>query len=403
MISSLEFDDAYTEEELSHEARLEFLKTLLDADNTVSFFNKETLEFLSYFYNQKDPSDWLRIRQWCRSRNINVQDLEKGVEFINRNNDAEEEIIPPPLYTIQQFIEQPPNMQGWIVENLIPSGGMSVLAADPKSGKSTLVRNIIDTVTMGGIFLGRVCRKVRTVYWCLEENEDEVREHFKRLGTRGQELVIRCGQTPKSIALQNLDADIREHKAQLAVVDPLFDVLNVEEANAYSEVNREMKKLLSVGRKNECHILAVHHTNKAMGNMNASGILGSQAIRASTNTNMMMKRMKGGKRFLLTEQRYGTEMPATQVDYNPETGRVTFAVKAESKREPGATLRERILTVLASEPFTGGMLQEMLEADRSAVFKILGQLVDDGFVVREKQGRQIFYHLVTEDMKSESV
>ena len=58
-----------------------------------------------------------------------------------------------------------------LVDALLPSRGFSLLAAKPKVGKSTLVRNLIMRTLHGGTFLGRTINRVGpVVYYCLEES-----------------------------------------------------------------------------------------------------------------------------------------------------------------------------------------------------------------------------------------
>lgn len=57
----------------------------------------------------------------------------------------------------------------WLVDSLLSRGGISLMSADPKAGKSTLVRQLIRDVLRGDKFLTRHCKQGSVYYFAIEE------------------------------------------------------------------------------------------------------------------------------------------------------------------------------------------------------------------------------------------
>jgi hypothetical protein len=56
--------------------------------------------------------------------------------------------------TFGEAASTPEELTSFIVEGLLPSGGLSILAGKPKSGKSTLSRQLAVAVVQGLPFIG---------------------------------------------------------------------------------------------------------------------------------------------------------------------------------------------------------------------------------------------------------
>src|SRR5439155_18507176 len=91
------------------------------------------------------------------------------------------------------LLAEPQQAVAWLVEGLLPLGGLSLLAAKPKVGKSTLARNLALAVARGEPFLDRAVRPGPVVYLALEEHRAGVAEHFTRLGATDEPIHIHFG------------------------------------------------------------------------------------------------------------------------------------------------------------------------------------------------------------------
>jgi DNA primase len=124
------------------------------------------------------------------------------------------------LTKLDELLKEPEENISWTVEGLLPSSGISLLVAKPKTGKSTLARQLAVRVARGKKFLGRKTNQGRVVYLALEEKRDEVRKHFADLGVDGDEdLYVHCAAAPEEAVLKLIQL-VKEYKPALVIVDP---------------------------------------------------------------------------------------------------------------------------------------------------------------------------------------
>jgi len=89
------------------------------------------------------------------------------------------------LTHVGDLLAEPEEAVEWLVEDLLPMGGLAFLGAKPKVGKSTLSRNLALAVARGGEFLGRRCAQGTVIYLALEEKRSQVKRHFRLMGATG--------------------------------------------------------------------------------------------------------------------------------------------------------------------------------------------------------------------------
>src|SRR5262245_14100822 len=84
------------------------------------------------------------------------------------------------LVNLARAMSAPRAQHQWIVQKLLRSSGLSLLAGKPKSGKSTLARQLAVSVARGVPFLGRPTRVAPVLYVALEDIDDELLNSFQR-------------------------------------------------------------------------------------------------------------------------------------------------------------------------------------------------------------------------------
>jgi hypothetical protein len=170
----------------------------------------------------------------------------------------------------------------WVVQDLLMVGGLSIISADPKAGKSVIARQLTKDVLRGGEFFGRKCKQGSVYYFGMEEHSAVLKQSFQRLGiNETDKLMVHVGDVTAESAFEDFRELLIETKPTLVVVDTLFDLVEVENENNYGEVKQKLRKLRQVARDSGTHILTVHHNSKSSGQYAARGnqrILGSQAI-----------------------------------------------------------------------------------------------------------------------------
>lgn len=221
------------------------------------------------------------------------------------------------LLSLGDLLKMPDEKTQYVVENLLPSGGTSIVAAKPKCGKTTLLRQLSLSVARGEMFLNRGTSKGSVVYLSVEEKREEIKNHFKDLGATGdEEIYIFAERAPKDTIAQ-LKPIVEEIKPSLIILDTLFKIVRVRDANDYATISAALEPIQDLARTSGAHILCVHHAGKA-DREDADGILGSTAIFGAFDTAIIMSRQKNN-RTIKSIQRYGTDLEESVLHFDKIT------------------------------------------------------------------------------------
>lgn len=299
------------------------------------------------------------------------------------------------LKAFNTFLDEPDEETAWIVTDLLPAGGVSVLAGKPKAGKTTLARCLLHSLAVGEEFLGRTVVKCKTMYFALEEKSGEVKKHFKTMGTPAEsDLMVYVARAPQN-PLEELARVIKEHNAKLVVVDPLFRFIRVPDANDYAKVSASFEPIVEAARETGCHLLFVHHMGKGQ-RSGGDAILGSSAIYAAVDTAILLVRTEN-YRTISSTQRYGTDLTESTLTWDEESRKLSLGPTRENA-EVDRISRE-ILAIIkgSSQPLTQTQIETSVEGGtkykRKALKALLGQQVEregsgkkgDPFVYRVKE------------------
>ena len=144
----------------------------------------------------------------------------------------------------------------WLVNGLLTAGGLSIVVAKPKVGKSVLVRNLAFAVACGDSFLDRPTQQGLVLYLAVEEKESEVKNHFQRLGASHLEdrLLIRFGY-PSTDVFQELAPTRETTKPALLIIDTLFGAKTVKDENSYAQMTAALSPINALAWKTGTHVL----------------------------------------------------------------------------------------------------------------------------------------------------
>lgn len=178
----------------------------------------------------------------------------------------------------------------WLCDRFLSVGGISIIAGDPKAGKSTLIRQLTKSVARGEDFLGRPTKQGTVFCMSLEEQEGLLKSQFKALGVTDKDPIrIHVGSPDGDLAnvLLTLEDELDREKVALLVIDTFQLGLGINDLFNYTEVTKAIQPFRDLARNTGCHILMIHHTSKAGIGFNA--ISGSKAIFGAVDTAMIMK------------------------------------------------------------------------------------------------------------------
>ena len=86
------------------------------------------------------------------------------------------------LTRLGDLLNEPEERIPWLLEGMLPARGLSLVAAKPKTGKSTQARCLALAVARGDDLLGRKTQQGPVIYLALEEKRSEVRRHLWEMG-----------------------------------------------------------------------------------------------------------------------------------------------------------------------------------------------------------------------------
>jgi putative DNA primase/helicase len=226
--------------------------------------------------------------------------------------------------SLSDLMNEPEIETDWLVDGMLPVGGISIMAARPKVGKSTLARNLALAVARGSHFLHRHTTQGRVLYVALEERRADVARQFARMGAQSEPIAIHTGSAPER-ALQALTDAIIEFQPSLVVIDPLIRFFRFKDANDYNEVYRTLGPIVELSQRTNCHILLLHHTSKlSVAEHGSAALMASTAFGGAVHCTFLLNRnYETNQRTVFTEQRTGLDMPPTVIHLDPDTDVIT--------------------------------------------------------------------------------
>jgi RecA-family ATPase len=240
------------------------------------------------------------------------------------------------LLPLKDLLERPDELTQYLVDGLLPAGGTSIVAAKPKCGKTTLLRQLSLCVARGEMFLNRVCSKGPVIYFSVEEKIDEIKAHFKAMGANGsEEIYIFANRAPQD-TIGKLKPIIEKIKPSLIILDTLFKIVRMKDANDYAAISTALEPIQDLARQSGSHVLCVHHAGKSDRD-GADGILGSTAILGAFDTAIIMNR-NNEKRTIKSIQRYGTDLEESALLFDLPTrrsslGQENWKVKSDERAD----------------------------------------------------------------------
>jgi hypothetical protein len=292
---------------------------------------------------------------------------------------------------MEDLLAEPPESVAYLVEGMLPSGGVSLWGAKPKVGKSVAVRNLAMCVARGEPFLERACHRGAVVVLALEEKRAEVANHFRNMGGTNELIHVHVGAAPGTSkeGMAALANAIALFQPVLVIADPVLKLVRVRDSSDYAELTRELEPVIELARRTGCHIAVTHHLGK-MAREGGDDVLGSTAIFGAVDTLVLFRRRKDNLRVLQTIQRYGADLGETVIPMDLSTGCITLgtAVSEMKQAETKAKVMEVLEKLGDGEVLDQGAVRDQTGMDRTVVYRALQELVDEGVVDRVGEGRR---------------
>lgn len=335
-----------------------------------------------------DVVDWLRGRPNANAADLaRLPRLKSSAQADKAGPGAAKDDRRLELIPIGKLLAEPQETTRWLVEGLLPAGGISILAARPKVGKSTLARHLALCAARGASFMERTVTKGAVFILDLEGKRGETVNALRELGATEQDAIkVFCGMAPKGAFDQLREAALADHPA-LIIIDTMQRLARIANLNDYSEVSIALDSYIALARETGAHVLLLHHQGRSEG----SGVdapMGSTAISGSVDTILTMRRRKdhADTRTLSSVQRYGSDLEETVVTMG-DRGELGAGglVRDHDLRDAG----ERIIEYLKGNPGAEQSdIKEGVEGRWTVVRNALTELVKSGRVSKTGAGKK---------------
>ena len=289
--------------------------------------------------------------------------------------------------TAPQLVNEPCPPIFWVVEGILPVGGLSIIGARPKVGKSTLARSLAVAVAQGRQWLNRKVTQGRVMYINLEEHRPRVAEHFRKFQKirDTEDLLLRFGPPPDD-GIAWLKEQVKKHRPVLVIIDPMIDVIDVKDLSDYATVARALAPFLKIVWDTNAHITFIHHNTKADADQGRE-LLGSTALLARVDSVIILSKDSNKIRSFYSIQRNGDDVDPTELKLHSDgwitTGRTVSAAESHE-------LQTEIIDFLQAqaEAVDTATIRNEVGHQAKQVSAALKSLAAGGKIIRSGKGRR---------------
>ena len=302
---------------------------------------------------------------------------------------------------LTEFLTQPDETEQYRVTGLWPSQGRVLLAAAAKSGKTTIiVGNLLPSLVDGRAFLGEhstqpVTRQV--IYLNMEVGERIIRNWMRRAGIINTDKISVVNLRGKASALtlateqgrQRFATFLRNLQAEAVILDPLAPLLATLGLDENS--NTDVALFFSwwsetLGLAGVTDDLVVHHTGHAGQRSRGASRLLDEPDAIWTLTKGLGTDPAEDETLGFTQPRflsaYGRDVdhPEEGLDYNPDTGHLTFNGQNKSQSKTQGKLDRLRDLVNDNRPRSKTEMLTLLAGNNKAGTTVINQAIDSGWL-----------------------
>lgn len=184
----------------------------------------------------------------------------------------------------------------WLFYPFIPYGKITIIQGDPGEGKTTLVLQIIASLTKGtSVLEDKETEPINVIYQTAEDGlADTIKPRLLKANADcSRVLVIDDRDIPLTMLDIRLEQAIAETKARLVVLDPIQGFLGTGvDMHRANEIRPVMKHISELAEKYKCSIVLIGHMNKCSMGKSAYRGLGSIDFQAAARSVLIVGRIK---------------------------------------------------------------------------------------------------------------
>ena len=285
----------------------------------------------------------------------------------------------------------------WLVDNLLPAGGHSMLGGGKAVGKSTLVRSLAAAVADGTQWLGRAVLPGTVVYIGREDGRKTTKAHFRKMGLRHPDRVFAMSiseKVPDGDRVLLFENTVRAHKPALVILDTVARYVKVRDGNDYNMTANAMERYVEVARTAGAHFLATHHNRKSGGDADDGVELnGSIGWQSHADTIMSISRSKDD-RVVYAFGRDDAAMEKTIVILD-DAGHVQSGGTKRSAADDDVLHEALNLIRRSTSPVSATDLRHELKRSKAIIGRAVKHLLADGDITPIGSGPTLKYVAVS--------
>jgi hypothetical protein len=303
------------------------------------------------------------------------------------NNSNDHSLISTIFKPAQYYIDNPPPEMSWLVKDLIPARGLTIISGKPKHGKSTLVRQLAAAVSKGGKFLGRDVVQGPALYMVLDEPLGPAVKHLEKLDADFSALLVTTDKLPTVDIYVRVIEEAAQKRVKMLILDTLAKAVRIEDINDYQATIDALDPLAKAAHQHGIAVILVHHFNKKETTSNQDSLMGSSGIAGSVDQLIYVRKNRQTV-FLSTDSRYAASID--DLALNLDTERMIFRESDNQEEMPTNERVERdILTFLNGRPsICSDDIVDAVSGKRETILRCLDNLSDSNRLTKTGLGRR---------------
>jgi len=259
-----------------------------------------------------------------------------------------------PIKSLDSLLETKFPPVRWVVQDLIPREGITIISAAPGSYKTWLMMDIALSVAQGGKMFGRYPTNQTGVLIVDEESGPRLlHERFKRLQAPKGVAISYLSRTGKKVDEAYIQALVGICKSN-GIGFVIFDSL-VRFHRGDENASKDMAELLDLFKRladNSIAVLIAHHNRKSMQGASSSSadMRGSSDILAAIDCHIALNRRRSDEHIdvIQTKNRYMQEIRPFRLRFVSDLDSSTFLFENEqpNKKDVEESLKTEILNHL---------------------------------------------------------
>ena len=278
----------------------------------------------------------------------------------------------------------------WAIPGIVPEG-LTILAGNPKIGKSWLALNIGVAASLGGRVLGEIqVDKMPVLYLALEDSQRRLQTRLNMVGSLpSKDLYLETRWERGEEGLKKLVKWMKDYpQTRLIIIDTLarFRGISLANGNQYDPDYRAIAKIKEIADQFEISILLIHHTRKSASDDYVEEVSGTFGLTGAADTVLRLKRGRGRADAELSATGRDIEERDIALEFRNNIG---WCILGDAKDYQQTKERQEIVEILkgATEPLGPKDIAPIVDKTAAAVQYLLMQLEKEGQVKKESYGK----------------